>query len=147
MSKLGAVRTGLRDALAEAAPSRIVTRDFQPFAQRDEADLRAGVFAFLGRGQEQVEEYSDHLKIALVGQCLVAESDAPSAVEELEDTLSEEMRSFARGVYGTYVGIQAWQQSGQLEHPYGWIAAELDVGPIDLTLPEGELETLITYRS
>jgi hypothetical protein len=147
LSKLGAVRNGLRDALATAAPSRVVTRDFLPFADRESADLQAGVFTFLGRGQDQVAEYSDHLKIALVGQCLVGEDAAASAVEEIEDAMSEELRDFARGVYGTFVAIQAWQQSGQLEHPYGWIAAELDVGPIDLSLTEAELSGLITYRS
>lgn len=135
MDELTDLMAALHAQLTTAMPTRVVSRDFVDFSQRKEADLLAGVVTVIAQGER---EYSDvigraaqggTLGVILVGQVKVAENAAPSAVEDAEFALVGELKAFCLAVappLGALV-LRSFRQSGQLEHPYGWIAAEMEM--------------------
>lgn len=136
MGELNTLREALREALATAMPTRVVTRDHKDFGQRDEADLLAGVVTIVGLGEKDYSQWSGRetqlgtLPILIVGQLKVAEDAAPSAVEDAEDTLAEEIKSFCAAPPSQFLGglrMTGFRQSGQIEHPYGWISVDVEV--------------------
>ena len=136
MGELLNLRTALKAALATALPARVVTRDFKDFSQRQEADLLTGVISLIGAGEKDYANYLGRatqlgtVPFVLVGQIKLAETAAPSAVEDAEDLLAEEIKAFCRAPGDPLLGgilMRSFRQSGQLEAPYGWIAIDIEV--------------------
>jgi hypothetical protein len=133
---LANLRNALKSAMQIAMPTRIVTRDFKDFADREQADLEAGVVSIIGNGEK---DYAPILSRAaelgtvpfvVVGQVKLAEDAAPSAVEDAEDLLAEELKAFCRAPGDDLLGgisFLGFRQSGQMDAPYGWIAADIEV--------------------
>lgn len=149
MSVIGTILNSAKAALATAAPARVITRSYQDFAERDQADLTAGVYTLMNKGQTEMVRYQDHLQVLLVGQVLVAEDAAGETLEEAELAMVDEVRRFTEGAQGARITITGWRQSQQLERPYGWVAFDLDVGPFDLIEPidEAALASFITFHA
>ncbi len=136
MGDLANLRNALKSAMQIAMPTRIVTRDFKDFADREQADLEAGVVSIIGNGEK---DYAPILSRAaelgtvpfvVVGQVKLAEDAAPSAVEDAEDLLAEELKAFCRAPGDDLLGgisFLGFRQSGQMDAPYGWIAADIEV--------------------
>lgn len=136
MGDLYAIREAMREAMATAMPTRVVTRNHLDFGHRAEADLLAGVVTIIGMGER---DYAQHLgrlaqqgtlPMLIVGQVKVAEDAAPSAVEDAEDTLAEEIKAFCADPSAPLLGslrIREFRQSGQLEHPYGWVSVDVEL--------------------
>lgn len=133
MSELGTKFEQLRSALETAQPARIVTRSFNN--DRPDAELRAGVFTILAQGEGGYnnlpgrEAMYGTIDLVILGQIMVAEGDAAADLEEAEFTLVEEIKSFVRALP---VGIDSlmikrYRQSGQIDHPYGWVAIEMEM--------------------
>lgn len=134
MGELRTLRDSLKSAMALAIPARKVTRDLRDFADRDEGDLLDGIFTILGQGEKDYAQYLGRLAqlgtlpIIVIGQVKVAETAVPSAIEDAEDLMAEDLKAFCRtGLPGYHLSMLSFRQSGQLEHPYGWIAAELEI--------------------
>lgn len=136
MGELASLRNALKTALATAMPTRVVTRDFMDFAQRAEADLVKGVVSLIGAGEKDYAGYLGRatqlgtVPFVIVGQIKLAEVAMPSAVEDAEDLLAEEIKAFCRNPGSALLGgilMRSFRQSGQMEAPYGWIAVELEV--------------------
>jgi len=131
---LPAMVSALLTALGNALPTRIVTRDFAPFEGLAQADLAQGVLMLVADGEA---EYSEALGMrarqgtagfVLVGYLRVEEDCAPSAIEDAELALMEEIKGFVRaGVTGLDVQLLRMQQSRQQYHPDGWVTAYLSV--------------------
>lgn len=137
MDNLDSLFANLAGALAAALPSRVISRNLLDFGQRADADLLLGVVTVVSAGEDS---YAQHLgRIAeegtvhalLVGQLRVAEANPPTpeAVERAEFALMADLKAALRGaaIPGAAVLLQRFRQSQQLEYPYGWIAAELDI--------------------
>jgi hypothetical protein len=130
------LRAALKAAMAAAMPARVITRDLRDFAEREEADLLAGVVTLVGAGEK---DYVDLLggaydqgtvPFTVVGQVKIGEGTSPSAVEDAEDALMEEIKAFVINPGSDLLGgirLLGWRQSGQLEHPYGWIGCDIEV--------------------
>lgn len=127
-SRVAAVVAALQAALA----GRVVTRDFRDLGVVPDADLLAGRVCVLGLGEGEYEETIDGadvtgwLSLLVIGQLRVAEDAAPSAVEQAENALAQEIKAWAVGT-ALAVRLKGFRQSGQLEHPYGWIAMDMEV--------------------
>lgn len=125
----------LRAGLQAAMPSRVVTRDFKDFAQRRKADLQAGVVTVIAQGEKGYANYLGRaaqlgtVGAILIGQLQVAEQDPPHAVEDAEFVLAEEIKTFCINPGGALGGLvmTSFRQSGQMDHPFGWIAVELEI--------------------
>ncbi len=144
MSAIGAIIGSMGTALLAAAPGRMVTRAFKDFADRQKSELTAGLYTLISRGQDDTTDYAEYLKVLLVGQIQLAEDATPDQIEEAELAMVDEVRRFARGCQGAAVRVSGWQQSMQLEAPYGWVSFELRVGPLDL-VPDLDVSTLASF--
>lgn len=148
-SAIGTLLGSMATALGAAAPGRSVTRALKDFGDRTKAELTAGVYTLLSRGQDKIDDYSEYLKVMLVGQIQLSENATPDQIEEAELLMVDEVRRFARGCQGANVSVKGWQQSQQLEAPYGWISVDLLVGPFDLVPPldTAVLADFITFHA
>ena len=140
MSSEQDVVNALKAELAATAPARLVTRDYMDFADRDEADLSAGIFTVLaGRGdgyQNLVGRMASNglLRPVIVGQILLPDSSSGSAVEDAELAMLEDVKTLIRrdDLPPPISGIEflGFQSSGQLDAPYGWCAIQTQIRAI-----------------
>ena len=135
MSVLSERMTLIADLLADAMPSRKVTRSFKDFEQRQPEELKAGVLTLISRGESDYANLRDRPamdgrhQMTLIGQLQVNESSEKLEIEEAEFDLVEELKAFMRNLPPTLACLELknFRQSGQIEHPYGWIACELEI--------------------
>jgi hypothetical protein len=126
----------LEQALIGVLPGRMVKRSLLDYRQHANGDLNGGVVMIVSAGERG---YSQALgmaaregtqRVLLVGHLQVAQTSAPAAIEMAELDLIEELKSFVRGgVPGMSVRLDSVEHSRQTEHPYGWVLANLDLGP------------------
>lgn len=126
----------LKNALAAALPTRVVTRDLKSFDQRKETDLEAGVLTVIAGREGSYANYRGReadlgqLHIAVVGQIKLPETAQPSEVEDAEFVFAEEVKGFLQGVLPVEAAnLLETRFSGQLEAPYGWFAMDWEVWP------------------
>ena len=78
----------IREDLAEAMPTRVVTRDFLDFAQRSQVDLEAGTLTIITQRESRYANYRGReadlgrMTLAVVGQLKLPEDALPSVVED-----------------------------------------------------------------
>ncbi len=133
MSELSVHMNALKDALAARYPARVVTRDLKDGPQRSDAELTAGIYTVVSRGEDGYtntmgREASDgNHKIGLLGQLKLAENTSPSAVEDAEGVMVDEIKALLRSRTPLTNSLRAigFRQSGQIEAPYGWVAFDL----------------------
>lgn len=111
----------------------VVTRDFYDFAQRADADLVKGIYTVMAghegrysnnRGREAA--YGTR-NIAILGQIKLDEDSLPSACEDAEGTMIDEIKALCRNRTTDIDSLLlvSCKQSRQIEHPYAWVAFEL----------------------
>jgi hypothetical protein len=136
VGELASLRNALKTRMAAVMPTRVVTRDFKDFADRPLADLQAGIVSIIGAGENSYANYLARatqlgtVPFIIVGQIALAEGTAPSAVEDAEDLLAEEIKAFCRDPGNDLLGgitMSGFRQSGQMDAPYGWIACDIEV--------------------
>lgn len=121
-------------ALSAAVPARVVTRDLKDFADRAPADLAAGVFTLVSLGESGYrnlngrEAMDGKHRMLLVGQIEMGEDAAPSAIEDAELAMVEDVKAFVRNLPAELCSLvmTGFRQSGQLEAPYGWASIDLE---------------------
>lgn len=137
MSELGARLAAITAALAARYPARVVADDLVDFAMRQDADLKAGVFTLISIGEDhfhpglQMEmDYGRH-RMLLVAQIRLTETSAPSATQEAELTLRDEVRAFLGALPPALAALvcTGWRQSAQSDHPDGWVSFDLEFKP------------------
>lgn len=125
----------LRAAAGDGMPTRIVATNYVAHANRDIHDLYAGVATFLLQ-QSAVDEWHNTLTLTVVGQVAVNERERDQIdTEGSELDLFSEFVAWSRnpGPRVPPLAIEgAAQFSAQLDHPYGWWAVRLRVGPFEL---------------
>lgn len=131
-ARLDAIATSLASTLA----TRTIKRSLQHYTEHSAAELTAGVVTLISAGEG---DYNKGLgmvaregvqRIVLVGHLKVTEGAAGVVVEAAELDLIEEIKAWARAPRpGMSVRLDSVQHSRQLENPYGWLVAYLDIGP------------------
>jgi len=126
----------LAQALIPALPTHTIKRSLLDYRQHEEAELLSGVVTIVSAGERN---YSNALgmaaregtqRVLLVGHLQVAQASAPADIEAAELDLIEEIKACVRsGINGMSVRLDSVEHSRQLEHPYGWVVAHLDLGP------------------
>lgn len=136
MGELDAAMGALQATLAAACPGRLVSRSFAPMPLRSAEELQAGVLALMAQGEAGYANYRGReaelgtVKVVLLGQVKVAEDSAPVAIEQAEFAFAEQIKAALHGPLLPPLRqalARSFVQSGQLEHPYGWVAFELEV--------------------
>jgi hypothetical protein len=125
----------LKTSLAAAYPRRVVSRDLRDLDQQRKQDLAAGLYTIVSAGSDQYPNYRGRegnfarVQVVVIGQIELAEDAAPSAVEDAELAMLEELQAFTRQVLPQGIDalvLTAHQSSRQTEHPYGWIAVQME---------------------
>lgn len=126
----------LAAALAAALPTRTVKRSLLHYTEHSAAELAAGVVTLVSAGEG---DYNKGLgmvaregvqRVVLIGHLKVAEGAPGATVEAAELDLIEELKAWARlPSPGMSLRLDSVQHSRQLENPYGWVVAYLDIGP------------------
>lgn len=121
--------------LADRFQARLVTRSMKDFAARQPADLKRGIYTLISLGESDYANLRDRAamdgrhRMLLVGQIQIGEKTEPSAIEDAEFVMAEEIKDFARNLPPSLACLEMknFRQSGQIEHPYGWIAVDLEM--------------------
>lgn len=116
-------------------PLRVVTRSLKDFTQRQPAELKRGIYTVISQGEGGYQNYLSRAamdgqqKMILVGQIQLGEKDDPSTIEDAEFEMIEEIKDFCRHLPAQLacLSMTGYQQSGQVEAPYGWIAVDLEM--------------------
>lgn len=127
----------LKAALAALYPARVVTRSFVDLQDRTRTELAAGVYTIMSAREEGYANYvgreamDAQQKIFLIGQFQLAEDASGEQIEDAEFTLVEEIKAFVRTVPPELCALEmvAFDQSMQIERPFGWVVIELRYGP------------------
>jgi len=147
-SQYGNIIAAIAIALAQSAPLRTVVRDLKDFADYDETVINAGVYTLISKGVNADDSDIEYLDLLLVCQVLVDEESAPSAVEEIELQMIDEVRTFTQKIQGVRIVRGRFRQSAQIDAPYGFISGELKVGPFDFDLAaDSTLADFITFHA
>jgi len=148
------ILSSLQVALAAAYPLRTVTRSLKDYAERQPAELKAGVFTIITGGQTGEDVYDQRLKLIVVGQVQLGEQAAGEDVEEAELIMAREVKTLIqRQMTGPLMRITNIDHSSQLEVPYGWVSLAVECGPYDATEPLtvdetiGNLTDFLTFRA
>lgn len=124
-------------SLAAKLPGRFVQRSLVDPANAPTEQLQAGLLCLVSKSGGQFANYRGregdlaHLNVFLVGYVQVAEGSAPVEVERAELALLQDVLDWVKDPgalrpVNTVLPIE-WNQSSQLEHPYGWFSLRLDV--------------------
>jgi hypothetical protein len=136
MSETADIMESFRTQLRAAQPARVVSRDWKDFAKRDAEDQRRGVYTVLPLGEGGFPNYVGReaefgaLELLLLAQIKVGEDSEPHEVEDAESVMIDEIKSFCAAAPQAPIDslvLTALRRSGQLEHPYGWVAFSLEV--------------------
>lgn len=136
MSALSVQQELLKSTLAAKFPARVVTRDFQDFAQHSDADLAAGVYTLIALGERGFANFVGReaqlgtRNVMILAQIKLAESTTPSAAEDAEGVLIDEIKDFCNDVLPAGIDgllLTSYKQSGQMEHPNAWVAFEMEI--------------------
>lgn len=149
MSDYAAQLDAIVAALQAINPDRVVTREYQDFANRAQSTLQAGVWSVLPGGVKRYAyEVSDNggptdslratehgtFVVTIVGQLLLPEDCTGVDVDNAEFAMLQELEALADAAMDT-PGIEALQlldaqMSGQLERPYAWVTSTWETFPL-----------------
>lgn len=128
----------IKTSLAAKLSARVVTRSLVDPAAAKAADLKAGLLCLVAKGGGEFANYRGregdlaHVQATLVGFVKVDDKGTtPLSVEQAELALLQDVLDWVKEPgaikpVNTVLPLD-WQQSSQLEHPYGWFALRLDV--------------------
>lgn len=137
MSELSDRMDAIVAAFAAANPTRKVTREYKDRNLLPAADLAAGTYAVMSRGERGFENLPQRKAmdgtqdILVAGQFQVAESATGKDIEDAEFAMVEEWKTFVRALPAGMCRLEMtrFAQSAQMEHPYGWVTIELEYIP------------------
>lgn len=134
MSEISTRMELIKTLLAAALTARIVTRDLLDFAQRKDADLLAGIYTLVSNGEGGYQNLNGReamdgtQRILLVGQIRLDEDAVPSAIENAELAMVDEIKAFLRARPAQIIQLYmtGFRQSQQMDAPYGWVSVDLE---------------------
>lgn len=135
MSQLSDRMTLIKSTIAAQLPLRVVTRNLKDFGQRKPADLKAGIYTLISNGEGGYENLNSRAamdgrhRMSLIGQIQLGEKAEPSEIEDAEFVMVEEIKAFCRNLPPQLacLSMTGYQQSAQVDAPYGWIAVDLEM--------------------
>lgn len=134
MSTLTARMALIQSTLATALPLRVVTRDLVDFAGRADSDLVQGIYTLVSVGEGNYKNYNGRegmdgaQRLLLVGQIRLGEDSIPSAIEDAELAMIDEIKALLRTRPAALAPLfmTGFRQSQQLDTPYGWVSIDLE---------------------
>ncbi len=129
MPPLNTRLNALVTSLTQALPNRHITRSFKDHSMWQDSLLVSGLWQLLS---DNGSDYNGELSLAggihnllLIGFIRVEDDTEPEVIEKAELSLLEEFGDFLDSDDNCGLEMLSWQQSKQLEHPYGWVLVSL----------------------
>jgi hypothetical protein len=134
MGELSTRMAAIVAAFAAAYPARVVTREYKDRSLLSQTVLTAGTYAILSRGEGGFDNLPERKamdgthRILVAGQIQLAETATGANIEDAEFAMVEEWKAFVRALPAGMCRLEMtnWVQSTQIEHPYGWVAIDLE---------------------
>ena len=135
-----AVMNLLKTTMADQLPDRVITRNFCPPQQRSSEDLAQGIYTLIARAESDYQQavgreaQGGKFQVTITGQFELAEDAPGSEIEDAEFAMITELKNFVRSALPDElqnIWLLSVNQSGQLEAPYGWIYAQLELSLFD----------------
>lgn len=119
----------LEIALIQALPTRHVTRSFKNLDGWSNDQLTSGVWQIVSDNGSELNGELDLAggthNVMLVAYVRVADNEQQYKVEDAELAMLKELADFLDDERNCGLDMVSWQQSKQLEHPYGWLVVSL----------------------
>ncbi len=130
MTQLETRMEAIRTSLAAAVPERIVTRAFKPLQNVPASELQAGQYTIISRGESGYQNLNGREamdgthRVLIVGRFQLPEDASGLDIEQTEFEMLDEWKAWLRALPDELCCfvLQEFEQSGQVEQPYGWIA-------------------------
>lgn len=136
--RLEALRTALA-AAGSPLENRVHKTSLAHYTAHSDAELAQGVLTAVSAGEKDyheapgMEAREGTQRVLLIGHLKKAEIDPAADVEAEELDLIEEIKTFVREqrqrLTGISLRLDSVLHSRQLEAPYGWVVAYLDLRP------------------
>lgn len=125
----------IKTTLAARYPARVVTRRLQDFGCRKADELKKGIYTLVSLGEGGYANLRDRPamdgkhRMLLIGQLQLPEKNDGEAIEDAEFVMVEEVKAFLAALPPALACLEmkSFRQSGQTDHPYAWIACELEI--------------------
>lgn len=139
MSGLTDVMNAVRTLVTDTVPAgRVVTRSWKDFDGHLQADLEAGIYTLVSQAERDYANYYGReaqlgtQTILISGVFVLPEDATGEQIEDGEFEMVEELQAVAQerakpAIIGA-LQLMGFQQSGQLEAPYGWVLARFENG-------------------
>lgn len=132
--RMNLIKTEMAAALLAAGATRYVTRKFRDFSLRSQAELDAGIYTLVSRGEFGYQNLGGRRAMdggqtmRLIGQFQLAEDAGGDEIEDEEFVMVAEVKAFLQALPAAICQLEAkgFRQSEQLDHPYGWVAFDLE---------------------
>ena len=129
------VMAGMKESLAANLVNRVVTRNLRNPGDYKADDLKRGILVLVAAGGGNFANWQGRegelgtIRFKVVGYVVVPEKAEPLEIERAEHQMLEEYLAWvgeikAPPLDALYPGN--YQQSNQLEHPYGWFALDME---------------------
>jgi len=133
--RLAAFRAAI-EAIGSPLAARVHKPNLVHYTEHSDVDLTTGVIISVSAGEGDyyqapgmIAKEGTH-KVLLIGHCRVAETANPADIEALELDMIEEVKAFLRlPIAGMSLRLDRVEHSRQLEFPYGWFVAFVDLLP------------------
>ncbi|EGW55166.1 hypothetical protein [Candidatus Endoriftia persephonae] len=126
----------IQPVLEAALPGRLVERGFIPYETRSQPELLQGVVNLVASDEGHynaargMAAREGTLQLILSCHLQVEEAQTSAELQQAEIDLAEQIKAFVRGgVQGMSLSLESLQLSRQLEHPYGWVVAFINIRP------------------
>ena len=138
MSTLNDLMDAVRDLIrANVATKRMVTRAFRDLEALPDEQAERGVFTLIAQGEQDFANYRGReaqlgtLRAIVSGQFKLGEGATGEDIEREEFAMVEELKAVAQLRHWpapiTAFELVEWSQSSQIEAPYGWIVARVNL--------------------
>lgn len=138
LDDIGARYAAFVDALRVAMNDRVIKTDLEHISEQPAADITKGIWTVISDGESNyrntpgLKATEGQHRLILVGHLKVPEAAKRSDIQEKEFAMTTQLKAFVRsGVPRMTINLQSIRGSRQLEHPYGWLYAELTLGPAE----------------
>ncbi len=131
-ARLDAVET----LLTAQMPTRFIKRSLLHYTEQDNAELTAGILTIVKASEDNYKNQRGMVtkeattQMLLIGHLHVAETTTSQAIETAELAFEKELKAaIETGITGLSFTLERIESSRQLEHPYGWFVAFVNIGP------------------
>lgn len=126
----------LEAMLIAQMPTRVIKRSLKHFTEQDATELASGILTIVKASEDGYANQRGMVtkeattKTLLIAHLKVAEGTDSQQIETAELAMEKELKNaIETGITGLSFTLERIESSRQLEYPYGWFIAFVNMGP------------------